>query len=77
MELTTQEQPDQVEITDAAHIAEVVDSLGNETHSLSVTLEHLPTAFPVRLSAVDPKQRCLTLSLTDAQSLSETEVRAQ
>lgn len=77
MEPDTQEHPSQVEITDATHIADVVDSLGNETHSLTVTLEHAPTAFPVQLSAVDAEQRCLTLSLTDAQSLSKEEISEQ
>ncbi|GAB2781859.1 hypothetical protein GCM10027040_04840 [Halomonas shantousis] len=67
----------QVEITDEAQIANVIDALGNETHALSVTLGHAVTAFPVTLAQVDPERRMLTLSLLDAQSLSEPEVTEQ
>lgn len=77
MEPNTQERPRQVEITDAAHIADVVDSLGNATHSLTVTLDNAPTAFPVRLSAVDPERHQLTLTLTDAQSLHAADIGEQ
>ncbi|MHB0777139.1 HD domain-containing phosphohydrolase [Halomonas sp. WWR20] len=74
MELEQEERPLQVEITDEAHIADVVDGLGNETHALTVTLDHSATAFPVTLSQVDPERRRMTLSLVDAQSLSEPEI---
>lgn len=74
MDSQQKEQPPQVEITDEAQIASVIDTLGNGTHALTVTLEHSATAFPVTLSQVDPERRRMTLTLVDAQSLSKADI---
>ncbi|RKR07514.1 HD-GYP domain-containing protein (c-di-GMP phosphodiesterase class II) [Kushneria sinocarnis] len=59
----------QIEIRDTAHIATVVDTLSDATHTLTITLPATSLAYPASIRQIEPERNLLTLSLLDAQAL--------
>ncbi|GHC26296.1 hypothetical protein GCM10010082_19310 [Kushneria pakistanensis] len=74
MESLAPEPPPQIEIRDAEHIAGVMEALSYHTHALSISPSDSSAVYPVTLHRVDHRERILSLSLLDAQSLNAAEL---
>lgn len=74
MESLETSTPKHIAIRDADHIANVVDKLGYNTHTLSIKIGDSSVPFPVTVKKVDPLEGWVSLSLVDAQSLEASQV---